>query len=64
MQLALCLGVVIAVIVWRTGRPALLARGSDQAIAVFVAGVLLVSLLLVFGIRAVTLYVYRRFVVT
>jgi hypothetical protein len=63
VQLALCLGVVIAVVAYWTGRPALLARGSDQAIVLFGAATLLVSIILIFVIRAAALASYRRFLV-
>jgi len=62
LELALCVGIVLAVVAYWTGRPAVLARGSDQAIIVFAAGTLLVSLIVVFAIRAATLYSYRRLV--
>ena len=60
--LALCAGAVLVVVVKWTGRPALLARGSDQAIAMFVAGTLLASLVVMFAIRAAALYANRRLI--
>lgn len=59
LELAVCAGIVLGVVVRWTGRPAMLARGSDQAIVVFATGILLSCIILMFGIRAASLSAYR-----
>lgn len=60
LVLALCAGVPLAVVVLVTGRPAVIARASDAAIAVFISAVVLSSVAIAFAIRTATLHVYRN----
>jgi len=63
LLLAVCIGAPVATIVFVTGQPAILARASDAAIAIFVSVVALVCVVLAFVLRAATLYAYRNLLV-
>ncbi|HJQ20070.1 MAG TPA: hypothetical protein VJ867_06965 [Gemmatimonadaceae bacterium] len=59
LVLAVCIGVPIGYVVFRTGRPVFIARASDVALIVFASAVLALSIVIAFMLRAATLSAYR-----
>jgi|SRR4051812_20261404 hypothetical protein len=62
LQLGIVATVLIGVVVYWTGRPAWLARGSDAAIAVSITSVMLASIAIVFAMRTLALFLNRDLV--